>query len=119
METPNTHTIDLNERDRQLRVQAVTQISRRRNFFTHVAVYLIGNIFLIAVWATNEYYNAGGWPTALRTGRKNHDWDPWIIYPLMAGTLALLVHAWIVYGRRPPTERDIAREVKRLKSEVS
>jgi hypothetical protein len=96
------------------RAHAVERIKRRRNFHTHVVAYILGNIFLALVWATTEYHNAGGWPTGFRTGRMNHDWDPWIIYPLIAGTLALAVHAWIAFGRRPATEAEIEREVERL-----
>ena len=99
---------------RQARAYAVESIKRRRNFQTHVVFYVAGNILLFLVWATTEYQNAGGWPTGFRTGRMNHDWDPWIIYPLIAGTLALAVHAWAAFGRRPATEAEIEREVERL-----
>ena len=47
----------------------------------------------------------------------NHDWDPWIIYPLIAGTLALAVHAWIAFGRRPVSEHEIAEKTERVRSE--
>jgi hypothetical protein len=40
-----------------------------------------------------------------------------MIYPLMASALALAVHAWVAFGRRPASERDIAREVARLHAE--
>jgi hypothetical protein len=36
------------------------------------------------------------------------------MYPLSAGTIALAVHAWIAFRRRPPSEREIALEVARL-----
>jgi hypothetical protein len=29
---------------------------------------------------------------------------------------ALAVHAWIAFGRRPATEREIAEEIERLRS---
>jgi hypothetical protein len=69
------------------------------------------------VWATTEYHNAGGWPTGFRTGRQNHDWDPWMVYPLIAGTLAVAVHAWVAFGRRPLTEGDIRREIGRMEGQ--
>ena len=105
-------TIDVDE----LRALAVERIRRRRNFMTHVVAYLIGSLTLAVVWATSEYQNAGGWPTAFRTGRQNHDWDPWIMYPLIAGAIALGVHAWIAFGRRPVGELEIAAEIDRLRS---
>ena len=94
---------------------AVNRISRRRNFVTHVVAYLLGSLLVTIVWATTEYQNAEGWPTALRTGRQNHDWDPWIVYPLLAGAIGVAVHAWIAYGRRPITERELAEEIARLR----
>lgn len=97
-----------------LRAQAVERIKARRNFQIHALAHVVGSVFVFLVWATTEYHNAGGWPTGFRTGRQNHDWDPWIIYPLLAGTTALLVHTWIAFGRRPATESDVAREIRRL-----
>jgi 2TM domain len=93
------------------------RIRHRRNFATHLIAHGIGSVFLIIVWATTEYHNAGGWPTGFRTGRQNHDWDPWIMYPLIAGTLAVAVHAWVAFGRRPLTEADIRREVGRIEGQ--
>ena len=102
--------------DSELRERAIERITRRRRFYVHAAAHVIGSVFLIVVWAVTEYHNAGGWPTGFRTGRLNHDWDPWIIYPLIAGTLALATHAWIAFGREPATEGEIAREMERLRS---
>ena len=93
------------------------RIRHRRNFVSHVIAHGIGSLFLIIVWATTEYHNAGGWPTGFRTGRQNHDWDPWIMYALFAGTLAVVVHAWVAFGRRPLTEADIRREAGRIEGQ--
>ena len=103
--------------DRQLRALAFERLKRRRNFRIHLAGHLLGSLFLTLVWAVTEYNNAGGWPTGFRTGRQNHDWDPWIIYPLIAGTLALAVHAWNAFGRGPTTEAEIRREIERLRAD--
>ena len=100
----------------QLRALAFERLKRRRNFRIHLAGHVLGSLFLTLVWAVTEYNNAGGWPTGFRTGRMNHDWDPWIIYPLIAGTLAVAVHAWITYGREPMTEAEVEREVERLRA---
>jgi 2TM domain len=107
-----TRTIDVDE----LRSLALDRIRRRRNFVTHIVAYVVGSLALGIIWATTEYQNAGGWPTGFRTGRENHDWDPWIMYPLIAGAIALGVHAWIAFGRRPATERQIVDEIERLRS---
>jgi hypothetical protein len=105
--------------DRALLAQARERIRRRRNFRTHVVAQAIGSLFLVLVWAMTEYNNAGGWPTALRTGRHNHDWDPWVIYPLIGALLALGMHAWVAFRRHDPTELEIEREVNRMTSERS
>jgi hypothetical protein len=105
-------TIDVDE----LRAAAVERIRKRRNLVTHVFAYLVGSLSLAILWSTIEYQNAGGWPTGFRTGRQNHDWDPWIVYPLVAGAIALGVHAWIAFARRPTSERQIAEEIERLRS---
>jgi hypothetical protein len=97
-----------------LRALAVDRIRRRRNFVTHVIAHVAGTLMLVVVWTTTEYHNAGGWPTGFRTGRQNHDWDPWIIYPLIAGTIALAIHAWIAFGRQPVTDADVSRELERM-----
>jgi hypothetical protein len=111
--------VETDNDDRRWRALALERIKRRRNFQIHLVAHLIGSLFLAVVWAVTEYHNAGGWPTGFRTGRMNHDWDPWIMYPLIAGTLAVAVHAWIAFGREPTTEADVRREVERLRSERS
>ncbi len=102
-------------RDVDLRELAIERISRRRRFQVHAVAHVVGSLFLIVVWAVTEYHNAGGWPTGFRTGRMNHDWDPWIIYPFIALTVLLAVDAWNTFRRRPITERDIQREMERLR----
>jgi 2TM domain len=97
-----------------LRSLALDRIRRRRNFQAHLVGHMILCVVLILIWATSEYNNAGGWPTGFRTGRENRDWDPWIIYPLIPLHLALGVHAWIAFWRRPPTELDVTREIDRI-----
>ena len=101
--------------DIELRELAIERIARRHRFRLHAVAHVVGSIFLIVVWAVTEYHNAGGWPTGFRTGRMNHDWDPWIIYPLIGGALALATHAWMAFKSEPVTEHDIAREVERLR----
>lgn len=98
----------------ELRSAALDRIRRRRNFWTHAVANTILCLFLILIWATSEYNNAGGWPTGFRTGRENRDWDPWIIYPLIVLNLILAGHAWIAFRRRPPTEAEVSREIERL-----
>ena len=112
-----TSQLDAGDQQPALRAEALERFARRRNFLAHVVVHLVGSLLLAAVWAITEYHNAGGWPTGLRSGRMNHDWDPWIVYPLLAGSVALALHAWVAFGRRPASEREISREIERLRPE--
>ena len=100
----------------ELRNAALRQLERRRRFYGHVAFYAFTMAVLVVVWALTEYQNAGGWPTGFRTGRQNHDWDPWIIYPLIGGSVLLAVHAWSTFRQGPITEGEIRREMERLRS---
>ena len=110
--------IERHDADEQaLRELAERRITRRRKFRVHVVAHVITSLCLLLVWAITEYDNAGGWPTALRTGRRHHDWDPWIVYPLLAGTVALGIHAWVAFARSTPTEREIEREIDRLRAD--
>jgi hypothetical protein len=69
----------------------------------------------VAIWATSEYHNAGGWPTqGFSQSSGIHDvWNIWIIYPLIALVLATAGHAWFVYGRKPISESEVEREIER------
>jgi hypothetical protein len=99
----------------ELRHAAIGAVRRRRNFRVHLVAQVFGTLLLVLIWATTEYQNAGGWPTGFRTGRNNHDWDPWIIYPVIASLVGLGVHAWVAFGRAPASESDIEREMERLR----
>jgi hypothetical protein len=112
MTTPD-HPDPAENRTRRL---ALERIRARRNFRAHVVAHALGSLLLVTIWAITEYHNAGGWPTALRTGRMNHDWDPWIVYPLIAGTLGLALDAWAAFGRRPVTDAEIALEMECLRA---
>lgn len=103
--------------DTHLRQEAIRQIERRRKLQAHVLGYVLLNAVLIAIWTITEYQNAGGWPTGFRTGRMNHDWDPWIVYPLIGTTVGLAVHWWTTIGRKAPTEHEVVRKIAELRGE--
>ena len=102
-------------RERLTRQQAIKQIERRRRFWASTVTAGIGMIILVAIWATTEYHNAGGWPTggfSQSSGIPNV-WNIWIIYPFLAWVLLTAASAWFVYGRRPISESEIKREIVR------
>jgi hypothetical protein len=98
----------------ELREAAVASLRAKRKFQANALKAVVLVPVLVAIWAITEYQNAGGWPTGLATGRRNHDWDPWIIYPLVAIAVFLVVSAWLAYGRRPISDADVDREMSRL-----
>jgi 2TM domain len=104
-----------NADERELRELALAQIRRKRRLRAHLGGAVVGNILLAVVWAITEYQNARGWPTGFRTGRRNHDWDPWIIYPTIANMVGVGLHLWTSYRWRPVTERDIQHEMAQLR----
>ena len=94
---------------------AIKRIERRRHFHIELLVSGIGMCLLAAIWATSEYHNAGGWPTAgFSQSSSIHDvWNIWIIYPLVAWALIMAGRAWTVYRRTEITESEIDRELAR------
>jgi len=101
--------------DEVARQEAIAQIKRRRRFHIELVVSGIGMAFLVLIWATTEYHNAGGWPTqGFSQSSGIHDvWNYWIIYPVGAWILIMAGRAWSVYRHRGISESDIKREIDR------
>lgn len=97
------------------RQQAIKQIERRRRFKISTVAAAIGMALLVAIWATTEYHNAGGWPTNgfSQSSGIPDVWNIWIIYPLIAWVLLTAANAWFVYGHKPISEGEIKREIER------
>jgi len=93
---------------------AVASLQAKRKFRANVLKAVVLVPVLVAIWAITEYNNAGGWPTGFATGRRDRDWDPWIVYPLVAIGAYLGVSGWLAYRRRPITEAEVDREMERL-----
>jgi H+/Cl- antiporter ClcA len=102
--------------EQMARQEAIERIERRRRFWIRTVVAAVGMIILVAIWATSEYHNAGGWPThGFSQSSGIHDvWNYWIIYPFIAWVLLTAANGWFVYRRRRPiSESEIRREVER------
>jgi hypothetical protein len=78
------------------RKPAMARIERSRHFHGELVVTGIGVVILIAIGATTEYHNAGGWPTqGFSQSSGIHDvWNYRIIDPLIAVVLIVAVRAW-------------------------
>jgi hypothetical protein len=80
------------------REQALLRLKKRRDFQAHAAAYLVVNAAVWVIWA------------ATGTG---YPWPAWITGWWAVG---LAMNAWDAYFRRPITELDVEREIKRLHS---
>lgn len=80
------------------REAAVRRVKAKRDFKTHVAVYILVNALLIVIWATT---GAGYF---------------WPVWPLAGWGIGLALNAWTVYFEQPITEDDIEREMARTGS---
>jgi hypothetical protein len=83
-------------REQTARDQAVTQLKKRRDFHTHLLVYVLVNAFLVVIWAV--------------TGVHGYFWP---IFPIAGWGIGVVMNAWDVYWRHPITEADIQHEIKR------
>ena len=88
-----THTIIDQESEEW--VQARKRVTDRRDFGSHVFVFVVVNAFVILVWAMTD------------TG---YFWPAWM---LGLWGIGLVLHGWEVFVRRPVTEQDVQEELQR------
>jgi len=81
--------------DQHRREAALRRLKEKRDFRTHVAVYLIVNAMLVITWAISG---------------SGYFWPIWVIVGWGVG---IAINAWKVYFERPITEADIQREIDR------
>ena len=103
--------------EEQVRAMAIKQIEQERHFHKHVIQYSIVSIVLAIAWVISEYNNADGWPTKgfSESSGTPHVWNLWIIYPVVVLAALLAIEAWNTYRRKPITEREVRREMDRLR----
>jgi hypothetical protein len=85
--------------EQELRKLAVSRLKKKRDFRTHVVIYLIVNAMLVGIWAV--------------TGPGFF----WPVFPILGWGIGVGANAWDVYGRKPITEDEVRRETERLRSE--
>ena len=85
--------------EQELRKLAVSRLRKRRDFRTHVVIYVIVNAMLVGIWAV--------------TGADFF----WPIFPILGWGIGVGANAWDVYGRKPITEDEVQRETERLRAE--
>jgi uncharacterized membrane protein len=84
-----------------LRAKALARLEKKRDFRTHLFVFVVVNAFLWAIWGV----------VFATTGF----WFPWPVFPLFGWGIGLAMHAWDVYRREGFTEEEIERELARLR----
>lgn len=83
--------------EKDLREQAIAQLKKRRDFRSHVFIYVAVNAMLVVIWAVT---GAGFF---------------WPIFPILGWGVGVAANAWDVYGRKPISEDEIRRETERLR----
>jgi fatty acid desaturase len=78
------------------RAEAMERLKAKRRFFRHATVYGAVIAAFIVIWALTNF---GGYF--------------WPIWPALVWGFALAIHAWTALGRRPITETQIDRELRR------
>jgi hypothetical protein len=81
----------------QLREQAISQLKKKRDFKTHLLMYVLINAMLVVIWAISD--SDFFWP----------------IFVIGGWGIGLVANAWEVWGRKPITEDEIRRETDRMR----
>ena len=85
-------------REEALRDKAIRRLKKKRDFHTHVLVYVLVNAFLVAIWMVSGqgYF--------------------WPIFPIVGWGIGLVMNGWDVYLNDDFDEEQIRREVERLQA---
>jgi polyferredoxin len=81
----------------ELRRRAVKRLQAKASFWTHLAVYLAVNAFLVMIW----FFTGTGFF--------------WPIFPIAGWGIGVAGSAWDAFGREPITEERIQREIDDLR----
>jgi len=86
--------------EEELYKEASKRVRARKDFYTHLAIYICVNVFLIIIWAV--------------TSRG----FPWFVFPLGGWGIGIIFHGLDVFVfQRQSDIRAIEKEVAKLKQE--
>ena len=84
--------------EEQIYEAAKKRVEEKRSFFTHLAVYIIVNIFLVLIW----------WFTGADF--------PWFVFPLGGWGIGLIMHGLGVFVfNRLPDQAAIEKEAEKIR----
>ena len=83
-------------------------------------MFIVGVIFLGAIWVITEYRNEGGWPNGFTVGSGSSGvWNLWIIYPIALAVGLAALHRWIAHLGKPFTQQEMAAATDRVNTNSS
>jgi len=85
--------------DEELKKIAKKTAENKVDFYTHFAIYIAVNIFLIAIWAATS----------------GMDSFPWFVFPLFGWGIGIAAHFIEAFRGRAYTERLAEKEYQKLK----
>jgi hypothetical protein len=84
--------------EEEIREQAIQSLKKKRDFRTHLVIYLIINACLVGIWAITSPHGFF-----------------WPVFVILGWGIGVAANAWDVYGRKPITEDEIRRESDRMR----
>jgi hypothetical protein len=81
--------------DGERREAALARLEAKRDFRNHVAIYVIVNTMLVAIWALSG---------------QGYFWPVW---PILGWGVGLVLHGWKAFYEKPISEEEIRREMDR------
>jgi hypothetical protein len=89
--------IDEFAQDEMLRERAIKRLKKRRDFYGHLLVYFLVNVFLVVIWALTDVHRFF-----------------WPVFPIVGWGIGVVMNAWDVFRNDEFGEEEIRREIERL-----
>lgn len=74
---------------------AIKRLHAKRNFASHIVSYIVISLFMVAIW----WFSGRGYF--------------WPVYVILGLGIGLAIEAWNVFARKPITDADVEREMRR------
>jgi hypothetical protein len=87
----------IDEHSEQMRKRAVKRLKKRRDFWTHLLLYVMVSGFLVVIWAISDVHSFF-----------------WPIFPIVGWGIAVVLNAWDAFRDEDFTEEQIHREIEHI-----